>query len=75
MASLATAGSRPMPGGNERPDGVANQNACEKNARQQSWCRQLHEMDSLLDVMMDKLTNGLRAPKFPTSGNCFLPNQ
>jgi len=27
-------------------------------------------MDSLLGAVMDKLTNGLRAPKFPTAGNC-----
>jgi hypothetical protein len=53
MKSAATAGSRAMPCGNERPDDVANQNASEKNARQQSGCRQLHNGSLLGDAQTD----------------------
>jgi hypothetical protein len=45
---MASAGSRPTAGGNERPDGVPSQNSGEKNACQQGWCRQLHETSPLL---------------------------
>lgn len=48
MASVATEGSCPTSGGNQRPDGVANQNAGKKNARQiESWWRHLHLMRPL----------------------------
>jgi hypothetical protein len=68
----APAGSRPTSGGNKRPDDVANQNAGKKNARQiESWWNHLH-FDEALHTVMDKLTNGLRAPIFPAKGNCFL---
>ena len=67
MASLVTAGSRPTPGGNERPDGVSNQNASEKNACQQGWCRQLHETGPCL--VMDNL---IAYAIFPQPGELFL---
>jgi len=45
MASVEASSSRPTPGGNKCPDGIANQNAGKKNARQiESWWRQLHLM-------------------------------
>ena len=67
----APAGSRPTSGGNKRPDDVANQNAGKKNARQiESWWNHLHLMRPC--AVMDKLTNGLRAPIFPAKGNFFL---
>jgi hypothetical protein len=67
IASLVTAGSRPTPGGNERPDGEPNQNAGEKNACHQGWCRQVHETSPCL--VMDKLIAYAIFP--PTQGNCF----
>ena len=60
----ASAGSRPTAGGNERPDGVPNQNAGEKNACQQGWCRQLHDTSPCLG--MDKVVT-----IFPNPGHCI----
>ena len=70
MAVGAPAGSRPMSGGNKRPDGVANQNAGKKKACQiESWWNHLHLMRPC--TVMDKLTNYLRAPIFH-GGIAFL---
>jgi hypothetical protein len=64
MAPGAPASSRPTSGGNK------GQNAGKKNARQiESWWRHLHLMRPC--TVIDKLTNGLRAPIFPAKGNCF----
>ena len=71
MAAEAPAGSRPTSGGNKRPDDVANQNAGKKNARQiENWWNHLHLMRPL--TIMDKLTNSLRTPIFPSNGNSLL---
>jgi hypothetical protein len=71
MAAGAPAGSRPTSGGNKRPDGVANQNAGKKNARQidSAGGDRLHLMRSC--TVMGNLTNGLRARYIPRRGIVF----